>query len=462
MADYDVSAIALASPPASAPVTDYRPGISVKNLGIHAADVTGYLNVYDRATGLLVDTFALAASDIAPGETRTATAATLWQPTEADIGKHFLFTGYINYPPDQILTNNQLQPVDVLVTAEEPPPPPPVEAHAAQHEDGGGDEINLEGLTGKLAEAQTPAEHASNHESGGSDEMSVEDLTGLLATPQTPALHASSHIPGGADPVPPAAPAVHGATLHDTTVEATANKGVANGYASLDAVHLVPITQLGSNVPGPNEFLRADQTWAPAAATFGTPEAAVFRWNAYAGAGTDSMRADAAKGSESGIASLHISDARAVQGGGWQTVESMLIPANSTGTALIHATWLGQWEADQPLDFQVRLHLSLGDQVLAITDTISLLAGSGAIIVDAHFIASFSGALSNGGGGLTVRVSKAPSRKVTEHQIDAPYAAGITWDNSGNTTLALQVNPVSSGTAFLYFNARAFKLERTG
>lgn len=212
MADYDVAAVALASPPTSAPVQDYRPGVSVKNLGIHDADVTGTLRIYDKSTGLLVQTCQLAADTIEPGETRTAESSTLWQPTEDDIGKHFLFIATIVYPPDQYLPNNNLSPVDVVVTAEEPPPPPPVEAHAAQHENGGGDEIDVEGLTGKLAEAQTPTAHAGHHESGGEDELDVSDLSGQLADPQTPTTHAVTHQTGGSDPISGIAPSAHKTT----------------------------------------------------------------------------------------------------------------------------------------------------------------------------------------------------------------------------------------------------------
>ena len=88
--DYDVAAISLATPPASAPVQSYRPAVAVKNLGIHDADVTGTLSIYDRAAGTLLTTMNLAANNIAPGETRNAVANQLWEPTPGDIGRAFL------------------------------------------------------------------------------------------------------------------------------------------------------------------------------------------------------------------------------------------------------------------------------------------------------------------------------------------------------------------------------------
>ena len=102
-------------------------------------------------------------------------------------------------------------------------------AHAASHQDGGTDEINVDGLSGVLASGQRaailvnatgevliapsaaptagqvlraidatnaewqdaalPGAHAEEHENGGGDEIDVEGLSGLLADPQTPLAH---------------------------------------------------------------------------------------------------------------------------------------------------------------------------------------------------------------------------------------------------------------------------------
>jgi hypothetical protein len=73
--------------------------------------------------------------------------------------------------------------------------------HSSTHEDGGGDEIDVTGLSGLLADPQTPDSHASTHENGGSDELDVTGLEGVLAEPQTPASHASTHQDGGSDEI---------------------------------------------------------------------------------------------------------------------------------------------------------------------------------------------------------------------------------------------------------------------
>lgn len=74
-------------------------------------------------------------------------------------------------------------------------------SHATTHENGGADEIDVGGLSGVLADPQTPASHASTHQNGGSDEINVAGLSGVLADPQTPATHATTHQNGGADEI---------------------------------------------------------------------------------------------------------------------------------------------------------------------------------------------------------------------------------------------------------------------
>jgi hypothetical protein len=54
-------------------------------------------------------------------------------------------------------------------------------AHNATHEDGGMDEVDVTGLSGLLADAQTPANHATKHELGGSDPVDVSGLVGTHA-----------------------------------------------------------------------------------------------------------------------------------------------------------------------------------------------------------------------------------------------------------------------------------------
>jgi hypothetical protein len=74
-------------------------------------------------------------------------------------------------------------------------------AHKAKHENGGADEISVAGLSGELADAQTPKTHKTSHENNGTDEISVEGLSGKLADAQDPLSHKTSHENGGADEI---------------------------------------------------------------------------------------------------------------------------------------------------------------------------------------------------------------------------------------------------------------------
>lgn len=49
-------------------------------------------------------------------------------------------------------------------------------AHATSHQNGGGDEISVAGLSGVLADPQTPSTHATSHESGGGDSIKLDNL----------------------------------------------------------------------------------------------------------------------------------------------------------------------------------------------------------------------------------------------------------------------------------------------
>lgn len=55
---------------------------------------------------------------------------------------------------------------------------------AALHELGGAAEPDVTGLSGLLADGQTPLAHKTSHQNGGADEVSVAGLSGLLADDQ--------------------------------------------------------------------------------------------------------------------------------------------------------------------------------------------------------------------------------------------------------------------------------------
>lgn len=93
--------------------------------------------------------------------------------------------------------------------------------HAVEHENGGDDEISVAGLSGELAEPQTPKSHTH----------AISDTTGLQTALDGKAAAAvvTDHV-ALADP--------------HTQYQRESEKAAANGYASLDANTLVPAAQL--------------------------------------------------------------------------------------------------------------------------------------------------------------------------------------------------------------------------
>jgi len=302
MPDFDVEARSLASPPVAAPVTTYRPAVRVRNNGIHPADVTGYLRIYRREPpGELLATHQLSLLNLGAGLEGDALSSGYWTPTAADVGREFLFTARVDTTSDQVPGNNDLSPVTVIVTAGEPPPPPGVLAHATQHEAGGGDQVELTGLHGLAADAQSALAHKTTHQAGGADAINVDGLLGTLAQGQPIATHKETHEDNGDDQLNVDGlhgqlhnvqkPDLHDNSAHDpnyttvtefgnhlsdttavhavaTNLEQKANKGTANGYAGLGVNALVPSTQLAPmpTPPPANYVLRSDQSWGEGAA----------------------------------------------------------------------------------------------------------------------------------------------------------------------------------------------------
>lgn len=87
-------------------------------------------------------------------------------------------------------------------------------AHKTTHQDGGTDEISVQGLSGLLADGQTPLAHKASHQDG-TDEISVAALSGQLADAQpstwtlvagkpttfAPEAHKTNHQDGGTDEI---------------------------------------------------------------------------------------------------------------------------------------------------------------------------------------------------------------------------------------------------------------------
>jgi len=125
--------------------------------------------------------------------------------------------------------------------------------HHTTHENGGSDEVTVQGLSGTLADDQpstwtlvtgkpstfAPEAHKTSHQHGGTDEISVTGLSGTLADDQ--------HV-------------IDSEVL--AVAEDKTKKGAASGYAELDSTTKVPIAQMASGTPDGTKFIRDDRTLA--------------------------------------------------------------------------------------------------------------------------------------------------------------------------------------------------------
>jgi len=263
MADYDVGTVALVVPAKSSPRSTYRPAVSVRNNGIHDALASGYLRIY--AAGLLAFETELYSGTITPGATGLAQATDYWTPESAGF---YVIHAYLSTPLDQVESNNMLQPVTVEITAEAPPTPSTVPPHAAQHEEGGSDELSIDGLKGLTADLQVPRPHAAGHQAGGPDQINVGGLLGELATDQPAKVHGNSrHDPAFASSASLSAHQVAtSAHASATNLEQTEHKGQPSGYAGLDNVGHVVKSQLANvlEIPDAGDALTFGSGWSQA------------------------------------------------------------------------------------------------------------------------------------------------------------------------------------------------------
>lgn len=252
--DYDVAVTGLSSPPPSAVLTPYRPAVSVRNNGIHNAIASGYLRIY--SAGLLIFETEVYSGTLAPGETGTADGVDYWTPPAEG---PYIVNGYVSTPLDQVEPNNNLPPVTIIVTGGPPPPTPAVPLHAAQHEEGGTDPVNVDGLPGVLADRQLPCSHASQHQAGQTDVINVAGLAGVLGEAQTPKVHGNAHhspLMASWDDL--------GAHAGSTTAHPAATN-LANRDTTGPLTGLLPQAQtaLGTQAtPLGDKYLKSDRYWA--------------------------------------------------------------------------------------------------------------------------------------------------------------------------------------------------------
>jgi len=255
MRDYDVAAVGLANPPAAAFKTTYKPAITVKNNGIHPALVTGSIQILNRDTGLQVFSSPVTLAALTAGATGAALAMA---DVTFTVDGNYLAYGYVTTEHDSYSPNNNLNPTAFKVGPGTPPTPVVVPAHAPQHENGATDELEVEGLAGKLATPQEPEDHVATHQVGGADQLVVSGLPGELATPQVPKAHSNAyHVPlmatSGELTAHQGATAVHSAATN------VANRNTTGPDTGL--VKAVQLSDRSAAFPVGDKYLRSDQYW---------------------------------------------------------------------------------------------------------------------------------------------------------------------------------------------------------
>ena len=141
--------------------------------------------------------------------------------------------------------------------------------HATSHQNNGSDEISVAGLSGLLADPQTPAAHA--HAQADVTGL-VNALDGKAATAHS---HAQADVTNLTSDLAGKAAAAHAHLPADVTgldaalalKEATVNKGAANGYAGLDATGKVPAAQLPSSGSDPWTYIKLSGDFTTTSAT---------------------------------------------------------------------------------------------------------------------------------------------------------------------------------------------------
>lgn len=184
----DVRPLYYVSPLTEQEIGPITPVIRLRNLADEDATVTGLFRIYRDSTGLLEYSSDLAVTPLAHGTSADIPALTPFSPGAVADDDYFVICE-LEYRSIQTgnVTRGNLGPFYFDTKA---PPMGPVPAgHHPTHENAGMDEIDLAGMSGLLADPQTPETHAGTHEDGQADEVNVAGLHGELADDQPALAH---------------------------------------------------------------------------------------------------------------------------------------------------------------------------------------------------------------------------------------------------------------------------------
>ena len=184
----DVRPLYYVSPLTEQEIGPITPVIRLRNLADEDATVTGLFRIYRDSTGLLEYSSDLAVTPLAHGTSADIPALTPFSPGAVADDDYFVICE-LEYRSIQTgnVTRGTLGPFYFDTKA--PPMGPVPTGHHTTHEAAGMDEIDLAGMSGLLADPQTPETHAGTHEDGQADEVNVAGLHGELADDQPALAH---------------------------------------------------------------------------------------------------------------------------------------------------------------------------------------------------------------------------------------------------------------------------------
>lgn len=164
----DVHPISFVAPIDEQVLDDILPTVLVRNLGDQAANVTGQVSIYRQSLGIKLYTSVLHPGPIAAGTEAQFSAETIFSPGAiADDDYFIMVTINATNPQSGQHSSHYLGPY--YFDIKPGPMGPAPAAHYVTHQDGGIDEMSVSGLSGLLADPQTPANHADAHQEAGSD-----------------------------------------------------------------------------------------------------------------------------------------------------------------------------------------------------------------------------------------------------------------------------------------------------
>lgn len=224
----DIHATAYVSPATEVPFASVALTVHLSNLADETGYVTGKFRVYDSITGMLIHTSNITPLYLAGGASADVSALTEFDPPAPATSTYFAnFDGLArnDLVPDGISFALGSFHFDVLPTGMGPAPA----AHHATHENGGSDEVEVTGLSGLLADPQTPIVHDYKFHK---DLYEATDFLNLASVGSSPPWFGTSVSSG-------TALAIDGSAMHPGIMQYFSSVSANSGYRHIVSANCI-------------------------------------------------------------------------------------------------------------------------------------------------------------------------------------------------------------------------------